>query len=138
MFKRIQDVTQDDILYVTSNRYCMTSEHVPLCQPNMRKDCWVKPSCSNICVSIQITWSETLDFCLKSDTFRHPELVCRSKFAISRLAKNGILHFYDISLCISPRRVDHLRRVAYLAYIDILFILEVFMEVPDTYAKSTG
>ena len=31
-----------------------------------------------------------------------------------------------------------MRRVAYLASNDILFILEVFIEVPDTYAKSTG
>ena len=31
-----------------------------------------------------------------------------------------------------------MRGVVYLAHIDILFILEVFTGVLDTYAKSTG
>ena len=46
--------------------------------------------------------------------------------------------FYDISPCISPYEMNPMRRVVYLAHFDILFILEVFMEVLDTYAKSTG
>ena len=31
----------------------------------------------------------SLDLWLNSDTFRHPEFVCMSKFTISRLVKNG-------------------------------------------------
>ena len=43
-----------------------------------------------------------------------------------------------IFLCISPSNPMYTWRVVYLASNDDLFILEVFIEVLDTYTQGTG